>query len=112
MFERRLSFHIDWLLCGAVVLLSAIGVAMVYSTTYITTATGGRAASQVWTQSYALALGLIALLICLAVDYRMLPEHSLFIYGSLLTLLIFVLVKVHTQLADQHRIPLGPFHLP
>ncbi|HEX9481932.1 MAG TPA: FtsW/RodA/SpoVE family cell cycle protein, partial [Solirubrobacteraceae bacterium] len=111
MFERRLYFHIDWLLFGAVVLLSAIGVAMVYSTTYITTATGGRAASQVWTQSYALALGLIALLICLAVDYRMLAEHSLFIYGSLLALLIFVLVKGQTQMGGQRWIPIGPFHL-
>ena len=36
MFERRLYFHIDWLLLGAILLLSAIGVAMIYSTTYIT----------------------------------------------------------------------------
>ena len=35
MFERRLYFHIDWLLLGAIVLLRAIGVAMIYSTTYI-----------------------------------------------------------------------------
>ena len=93
MFERRLYFHIDWLLLGAVVLLAGIGVAMVYSTTYITTPTGGRAASQVWTQGYALGIGLIALLICLAIDYRVFAEHSLFLYGGLLALLIFVLIK-------------------
>jgi rod shape determining protein RodA len=111
MFERRLYFHVDWLLFGAVVLLSAIGVAMIYSTTYITTASGGRAAPQVWTQFYALGLGLIALVVCLAVDYRMLAEHSLFIYGSLLVLLIFVLVKGQTQMGGQRWIPIGPFHL-
>ena len=38
MFERRLYFHVDWLLLGAILVLSGIGVAMIYSTTYITTA--------------------------------------------------------------------------
>jgi rod shape determining protein RodA len=111
MFERRLYFHIDWLLLGAVILLSGIGVAMVYSATYITTPTGGRAATQVWTQSYALGLGLIALLVCLAIDYRMFAEHSLFVYGGLLVLLIFVLVKGSTQMGGQRWIPIGRFNL-
>jgi rod shape determining protein RodA len=111
MFERRLYFHIDWLLLGAIVLLAGIGVAMVYSTTYITTPTGGRAASQVWTQSYALGLGLIALLVCLAIDYRIFAENSLFLYGGLLLLLLFVLVKGQTQMGGQRWIPIGPFHL-
>jgi len=111
MFERRLYFHIDWLLLGAVLLLSGIGVAMIYSATYVTTPSGGRAASQVLTQSYALGLGLFALVVCLAVDYRMLGEHSLFLYGSLVVLLIFVLVKGQTQMGGQRWIPIGPFHL-
>jgi len=111
MFERRLYFHIDWLLFGAIILLSAIGVAMIYSTTYINTPTGGRANPQVLIQLYALGLGLLALVICLAVDYRMLAEHSLFIYGALLVLLIFVLVKGTTQMGGQRWIPIGPFNL-
>ena len=111
MFERRLYFHIDWLLLGAILLLAGIGVAMVYSTTYITTPTGGRAASQVWTQSYALGIGLIALLVCLTIDYRVFAEHSLFLYGGLLALLVFVLIKGQTQMGGQRWIPIGPFHL-
>lgn len=111
MFERRLYFHVDWLLLGAILLLAGLGVAMVYSTTYVTTAEGGRASTQVWTQGYALGLGLIALLVCLAIDYRMFAEHSLFIYGGLLVLLIFVLVKGQTQMGGQRWIPIGPFHL-
>jgi rod shape determining protein RodA len=111
MFERRLYFHVDWLLLGAILLLSAIGIAMIYSTTYITTPSGGRAAPQVLIQFYALGLGLLALLICLAIDYRMLAEHSLFIYGALLVLLVFVLVKGQTQMGGQRWIPIGPFHL-
>ena len=108
MFERRLYFHIDWLLLGAIVLIAAIGLAMIYS---VTTLPDGRASAQVWTQGYALVLGLIALLVCLAIDYRMLAEHSHFIYGSLLVLLIFVLVKGQTQMGGQRWIPIGPFHL-
>ena len=41
----------------------------------------------------------------------MLAEHSLFIYGALLVLLIFVLVKGQTQMGGQRWIPIGPFHL-
>jgi rod shape determining protein RodA len=111
MFERRLYFHIDWLLLGAIVIITAIGIAMIYSTTYVTTPTGGHAASQVSTQFYAFGLGLAALVLCLAVDYRMLAEHSLFLYGTLLVLLIFVLVKGQTQMGGQRWIPIGPFHL-
>ncbi|HEX9368406.1 MAG TPA: rod shape-determining protein RodA [Vicinamibacterales bacterium] len=111
MFERRLYFHVDWLLFGAVVLLAAIGLAMIYSTTYVTTASGGHPAPQVWVQFYALGLGLVALVICLAVDYRMLAEHSLLIYGSLIVLLVFVLVKGQTQMGGQRWIPIGPLHL-
>jgi rod shape determining protein RodA len=111
MFERRLYFHIDWLLLGAILLLAAIGVAMIYSTTYVTTATGGHPGAQPVTQMYALGLGLLALGICLAIDYRMLAEHSLFIYGALIVMLIFVLVKGQTQMGGQRWIPIGPFHL-
>ena len=111
MFERRLYFHVDWLLLGAILVLAGLGVAMVYSTTYITTAEGGRASTQVWTQGYALGLGLIALLVCLAIDYRIFAEHSLFIYGGLLVLLLYVLIGGQTQMGGQRWIPIGPFHL-
>src|SRR5262249_48866519 len=37
--------------------------------------------------------------------------HSLFIYGALIVLLVFVLVKGQTQMGGQRWIPIGPFHL-
>jgi rod shape determining protein RodA len=111
MFERRLFFHVDWLLLGAVLLLSGVGIAMIYSTTYVTLPTGGHAGPQVLTQFYALAIGLAALLVCLTIDYRMLAEHSLFLFGALLVLLLFVLFKGVTQMGGQRWIPIGPFHL-
>ena len=68
MFERRLFFHIDWLLLGAVLLLAGIGLAMIYSTTYVGAHLpgGGHAGRRFWIQLYALGLGFVALLVCLA----------------------------------------------
>ena len=84
MFERRLYFHVDWLLLGAILLLAGIGVAMIYSTTYVTLpdgrATPVRSSGPRSTRS---VLGLVALLVCLTLDYRMLAENSLFLYGGL-----------------------------
>ena len=111
MFERRLYFHVDWLLLGAVLLLTGIGVAMIYSTTWVSTPAGGHPGQQPFTQMYALGIGLVALLVFLAIDYRMFAEHSLFVYGSVIVLLIFVLIKGSTQMGAQRWIPIGPFHL-
>jgi rod shape determining protein RodA len=112
MFERRLFFHVDWLLLGAVLMLTGIGIAMIYSTTYVTPPSGGgHAGPQVWTQIYALAIGMVALLIFLMIDYRMFAEHSLMLFGGLVVLLVFVLAKGSTQMGAQRWIPIGPFNL-
>jgi rod shape determining protein RodA len=110
MFERRLFFHVDWLLVGAVLLLSGVGLAMIYSTTYITLPTGGHTSPMVWKQFYALAIGLLALVVCLLIDYRLLAEHSLVLFGVLVALLLFVLFKGATQMGGQRWIPIGPFN--
>jgi rod shape determining protein RodA len=111
MFERRLFFHVDWLLLGAVLLLAAIGVVMIYSTTYVAQPTSGHPGPQVWTQIYALVIGLVALLVFLVIDYRLIAEHSLLIFSALTVLLVFVLLKGQTQMGGQRWIPIGPFHL-
>jgi len=75
MFERRLFFHIDWALLTAILMIAGIGIAMIYSTTYVRTPDGGHAGPQVATQVTALVIGLVALVICLSIDYRMLAEQ-------------------------------------
>lgn len=110
MFERRLYFHIDWLLLGAILVLCGIGLAMIYSTTYVVVGSSGHASPMVWKQIYAIGIGLTALVVCLALDYRMLAEHSLAIYATLIALLLFVLVKGATQMGGQRWIPIGPFN--
>ena len=77
MFERRLYYHIDWLLIGAVLAICAIGLAMIYSTT-------GGAGRVYWTQVYALGLGLIAMAVCLIFDYRSLADKSHWIYLAMM----------------------------
>ena len=64
MFERRLYYHIDWVLIGAVLAICAIGLSMIYS------ATGG-AGRVYWTQVYALGLGLIAMAVALIQGERL-----------------------------------------
>src|SRR5688572_17506762 len=112
MFERRLYFHVDWLLVGAVLILSAIGLAMIYSTTYVRFPDGsGRPGREFLVQLYALGLGGIALVVCLMIDYRKLAEHSLLLYGGLLAMLIFVLVAGNSAGGAQRWIELGRFKL-
>lgn len=109
MFERRLYFHIDWLLVGAILLLSALGVAMIYSATYnpVKDVPG----PQFFTQIYAIAIGVVVMLICMSLDYRRLAEHSLLVYGSLLAALLYVLFFGVVRGGARRWIDLGPFNL-
>jgi rod shape determining protein RodA len=112
MFERRLYFHIDWLLLTAVLLLAALGVAMIYSTTYVTLPDGtGHPGARFWVQLYAVGLGVLALAIFLAVDYRFLAEHSLVLYLGLVLLLVYVLVGGVRAGGSTRWISLGIFNL-
>jgi rod shape determining protein RodA len=112
MFERRLYFHIDWLLLGAVLLLAAIGVSMIYSTTYVTLPDGtGHPGARFWVQLYAVGLGVLAMLFLLVVDYRFLAEHSLMLYIGVVLLLVYVLIGGKNAGGSTRWISLGVFNL-
>ena len=104
MFERRLYYHIDWLLIGAVATICAIGLAMIYSTT-------GGAGRVYWTQVYAMGLGTVAMAACLAIDYRSLADKSHWIYLGVLALLVGVLVFGAVRGGSRRWIELGAFNL-
>ncbi|MGE0447517.1 MAG: rod shape-determining protein RodA [Vicinamibacterales bacterium] len=104
MFERRLFHHVDWAMLLAMLALCAFGLAQIYS------ATGG------WTtifqtQIYGIVLGIIALLVCLSVDYRTLADKSHFIYIGILALLIYVLLFGAVRGGSRRWIDLGAFNL-
>ena len=86
---------------------------MIYSTTYVTLPDGAATpARAVWTQLYAVGLGLVALLVFLALDYRFLAEHSLFIYGGLVRAAdLRAGLRRQAQMGAQRWIPLGVFNL-
>lgn len=94
---------------GAVLLLCAIGAGMIYSTTY--DPTSQRVGAQFYIQLYAVAIGLAALFICLAVDYRAFSSSSLLLYGALAALLLYVLLFGAVRGGSRRWVPLGMINL-
>ncbi len=108
MFERRLYYHIDWALLAAILALCALGVVMIFSTTADPT----RGASHLYiTQLYAIAIGLSAMVLMLAIDYRAFADKSHLIYVGLLAALVYVLFFGSTQGGARRWVTLGSFNL-
>ncbi len=108
MFERRLYYHVDWLLFIAMLALCTMGVVMIYSTTADPT----RGTPHLYvTQLYAIAIGLIAMAVTLALDYRTLTDKSHLIYVALLALLVYVLLFGSVAGGARRWIPLRMFNL-
>ncbi len=86
--DRRLLPHLDLRLIAAVLGLTFIGLATIYSVTwdFRTHRPGG----EFWTQVYALPIGLVAATVCMLVDYRSLTQKSLLIYIALVLALVYV----------------------
>ena len=104
MLERRLYFHIDWAMLAAVLALCLIGLGQIYS------ATGGPT-SIYYTQIYGIVLGLVALAICLTIDYRSLADKSHFLYLGIVVLLVYVLFFGAVRGGSRRWIDLGVFNL-
>jgi rod shape determining protein RodA len=103
MFERRLYYHVDWAMLGAILALCLIGVVQIYS------ATGG--SSLYVTQLYGIAIGFVALVVCLTVDYRSLADKSHFIYLGIIALLVFVLFFGEVRGGSRRWIDFGALNL-
>src|SRR3982074_2845068 len=108
VFERRLYYHIDWALVAAILALSAMGVMMIYSTTFDPT----RGMSRMYiTQLYALVLGLGAMVVMVTLDYQTLADKSHLIYIGLLALLLYVMFFGMVQMGARRWIPLKAVNL-
>ena len=106
MFEHRLAVYIDWALLAAITILSAIGAATVFSATY-DPITGGVGA-EFYRHLVALAIGAVALTVCLMVDYRTLADGSLLIYAGLVAVLVLTLFVGDEQGGAQRWVSIGP----
>jgi rod shape determining protein RodA len=101
MFERRLYHHVDWAMLAAVLTLCLVGLAQIYS------ATGGPTRIYI-TQMYGIAIGLVALLVTLSIDYRTLTDKSHLVYAGVLALLVYVLFFGAVRGGSRRWIDLGP----
>src|SRR5688572_1027301 len=104
MFERRLHHHIDWAMLGAIVALCLVGLANIYSST-------GGFTRIYYTQISGILLGLVALVICLSVDYRSLADKSHLIYLGILLLLVYVLLFGVVRGGSRRWIDFGALNL-
>jgi rod shape determining protein RodA len=104
MFEKRLFYYVDWAMLAAVLALCLIGLVQIYS------ATGE--SSRIWvTQIYGIVFGLIALVVCLCIDYRSLADKSHWIYFGVLALLVYVLFFGVVRGGSRRWIDMGVFNL-
>src|SRR5215467_15322146 len=107
MFERRLHHHLDWALVIAILALCALGVAMIYSTTF----DPAKPSRMYITQMYAIVLGVFAMLVTLTLDYRTFTDKSHLIYIAILALLLYVMFFGMVQMGARRWIPLRFFNL-
>ena len=78
--DRRLLPHVDWPLIGALVALTCIGVATIYSVTWDHVA--GQPGREFWTQVYALPVAPVDILSVLAGLSRMTARRFLLVACS------------------------------
>ena len=107
--DRRLLPHLDKALLAAVFVLTAFGVATIYSVTW--DFVHNRPGAQFWTQLYAVPVGLVAFSIALAIDYRTLAQRSLLLWGVLVLALAYVAFFGVVRGGARRWIPLGGFSL-
>src|SRR5258706_11393434 len=108
MFERRRCYRVDWALVMAIFALCALGVTMINSTTSDPT----RGNSHLYiTQLYAIAIGLGAAGVMLALDYRTFTDKSHFIYIALLAGLLYVMFFGTVQMGARRWIAIRGFNL-
>lgn len=91
MFDRRLIKNFDFPLLLTVFFITAIGITMIYSSTY--RLASGHQAQFYMKQIYWLLIGIVAMLVVISFDYRELVKMGYLIYAISIVLLILPLLK-------------------
>ena len=104
--------RLDPLLVGAPIVLAGLGLLMIYSSTHRALADQGLDPYYfVKRQGIAIVLGLVAMAVMIAVDYRRLRELALIGYGATILMLVAVLKIGADVKGAQARFDIGPFQL-
>lgn len=102
--------HLDWVLIGCVLIVSVVGLLMVFSTSR--GANPPYYYSQAAKQLFYIVLGMVAAAIVVVIDYRHFRDWAPFIYGAGLAMLAFVLTPFgSSHKGAQSWIDLGMFQL-
>jgi len=88
--------HFDFVLVGAAILISLIGLIMVWSTTKHRVT--GDEFYFVKRQAMFLGVGIVTMFVVLAIDYRRLRDHSMFAYIATVALLFAVLAPLGSSI--------------
>ena len=88
MIDRRLIDNFDWPLLIAVLMISAIGVTLIYRATHDQPTLYGHLYIR---QIEALVLGLIIMLITICIDYKTIAKNAYFLYIINIGVLIYLL---------------------
>ena len=107
--DRRLLPHVDWATIAALIALMAIGLASIYSAKW--DFVHSRPGREFWTQLYAVGISLFVFTVCLVIDYRTLTHRSLFLYGGLIALLVYVAFFGSIKNGSRRWIDFGPVNL-
>lgn len=107
-FDRRLLLNFDWLLLGTVLIIAAMGLANLYSSTF---SAGTGASSYFMKQLYFYLFGFGLILIIISFDYRILLTFNYPIYGLIIMLLCIALFFGNSVANTQRWINLGFFRL-
>ncbi len=107
MFKGRFWKNFDWILVGVTLFLVAIGLLVIWSTSF--KATSLSSSSDVVHQMIFAVGGFILMILAARSDYRMWTKMTPWLYGLMVLLLVVVLVTSHAVLGAQRWINLGFF---
>ncbi len=107
MFKTRFWKNFDWILAGVTLLLVAIGLLVIWSTSFKATALAS--SSDVIHQAVFAVGGLVLLVMAARTDYRLWAKLTPWLYGLMLVLLVVVLLISKPILGAQRWIDLGFF---
>jgi rod shape determining protein RodA len=107
--DRRSAQNFDWLLLGLTTLLVGFGLANLLSATH--SVAGDGMAPEMRRQLSALAIGTVALIVAVAVDYRHLLRLAPPVYVGTLALLLATLVLAPVIRGSQGWLVFGPLRV-
>lgn len=84
--DRRLLYSVDWVLIGTALLLSLVGVGVIYSATHT-----GSSPDLYLKQLLLVGAGLVGLVVTAALDYRRLADRSVLLFVMCVVALLYVL---------------------